>query len=160
MGDDVNISQGSDGRTRAFARVLGPFLGVLCFSVLLRADNLQPILTEFTASDVWPWVTGAYATAGGIAVVTFHRSWRGATAVIVSLLGWMMLVKGIALLTFPNALESSASRMVSATAVVWVVYGLLMVVSLYLSYMGWRPARENEPHSASRAGKGVRHATP
>lgn len=135
----MNISPQADSRTRAFARVLGPLLGILSVAVLLRTDNLMPIVSEFTASAVWPWVTGVFVTAAGIAVVTFHRTWRGATALIVSLLGWMMLVKGVLLLIVPSSLDSVANRLVGATAAVPVVYSLLALVSLYLSYMGWRP---------------------
>lgn len=154
----MNISQRADGRTRSFARVLGPLLGIMSFAVLLRADDLTPILSEFSASVVWPWVTGVFVTAAGIAVVTFHRSWRGATAVIVSLLGWAMLAKGILLLTFPAALDSLAQRTLSATAVVPVIYALLMVGSLYVSYMGWRSERPPNDRGAS-AGKWPKHLT-
>lgn len=155
----MNVSQRADGHTRHFARVLGPLLGIMSFAVLLRADDLTPILSEFSASAVWPWVTGVFVTAAGIAVVTFHRSWRGPTAFIVSLLGWTMLAKGILLLTFPSALDSLAHRMLSATAVVPVVYALLMVGSLYLSYMGWR--RSERPHNdqGASAGKWPKHLT-
>lgn len=149
----------AESRTRTLARILGPFLVVLSVSVLLRAGDLQPILSEFAASAVWPWATGVYVTAAGIAVVAFHRSWRGAAAVLVSLLGWLTMVKGILLLTFPSALDSLASRMVSATALMWVVYAILMVVSLYLTYVGWRPEREDELHRASRADGDVPRAT-
>lgn len=146
----MNIAPQVDSRTRAFARVLGPLLGILSVSVLLRTDNLTPILSEFSTSAVLPWVTGVFVTAAGIAVVTFHRSSRGAAALIVSLLGWMMLVKGILLLVVPKSLDAVANRLVSTTAAVPVVYSLLALVSLYLVYMGWRPVDDhNEVCTAS-----------
>lgn len=155
----MNISPQADSRTRAFARVLGPLLGILSVSVLLRTDNLMPIVSEFTASAVWPWVTGVFVTAAGIAVVTFHRTWRGATAFMVSSLGWMILVKGILLLIVPSSLDSVAHRMVSTTAAVPVVYSLLALVSLYLIYAGWRSGSDNERPTSSRTSGKSPHAT-
>lgn len=155
----MRISQQPASRTRTFARVLGPLLGILSVSVLLRADDLMPILSEFTASAVWPWVTGVYVTAAGIAVVTFHRLWRGAAAFIISLLGWMMLAKGVLLLTAPGSLDSLGSRMVSATAVVPVVYSLLALVSLYLIYIGWCPGHDDRAGNTLRTSGKSPHAT-
>jgi hypothetical protein len=124
---------------------------VLAVSFLLRANDISALLAEFTVSDLWPWVTGAYATAAGLAIVAFHRSWRGSAAVVVvvSLIGWTLLAKGVLLLTAPNTLESIASRMVNATSVVPVVYALLVAVGLYLTYIGWNSDRIPLQHNAS-----------
>jgi hypothetical protein len=74
-----------------FARVLGPFFTIVAIIVALRAPDMRQLLSEFTASDVWPWVTGAYILMGGIAIVAFHQLWRGTAAIIVSVLGWLLV---------------------------------------------------------------------
>ena len=51
-------------RTRMFARVLGPFFAIVAVVVALRAPDMRQLLSEFTASDVWPWVTGAFILMG------------------------------------------------------------------------------------------------
>lgn len=65
------------GRTRMFARVIGPFVAAIAIIAALRGSEMTALLAQFTASAVWPWVTGgAFVLLGGIAVVAFHQYWR------------------------------------------------------------------------------------
>jgi len=136
-----------------FARVLGPFFAIIAIAVTLRAPDMRALLTEFTTSNVWPWVTGAFVLLGGIAVVAFHQYWRGAAAIIVSVLGWLLVVRGILLIAFPRVFASLADRMIGAVGA-WqgacVVMGL---IGLYLTYVGWKPVRNpqqgNELHAST-----------
>ena len=100
-------------RTKSFARVLGPFLTIVSFVAAVRMSEMRTLLSEFAASQVWPWVTGAFVLIGGIAVVAFHNQWRNPAAVIVSLLGWMLVVRGLVLLAFPATFTSLADQMIA-----------------------------------------------
>ena len=100
-------------QTRRFARVLGPFLTILVIVALMRADDMPQLLSEFTTSDVWPWVTGAFVLMGGIAIIAFHQIWRGLPAIIVSTLGWLLAVRGVLLIAFPGIFAAVADWMIS-----------------------------------------------
>jgi hypothetical protein len=124
-----------------FARVLGPFFTIVAIVVALRAPDMRQLLAEFTASDVWPWVTGAFTLMGGIAVVAFHQLWRDPAAVIISVMGWLLVVRGTVLLAFPDAFASLANRMIGAVGVWSAVYVVMALIGLYLTYVGWKPVR-------------------
>jgi hypothetical protein len=50
-------------------------------------------------------VSGIFTMAGGIATVIAHNIWSGgALPVAVTVLGWMMLIKGLALMAAPPQL--------------------------------------------------------
>ncbi len=72
----MNINHEPRGRTRMFARVIGPFVAAIAIIAALRGSEMTALLAQFTASAVWPWVTGAFVLLGGIAVVAFHQYWR------------------------------------------------------------------------------------
>lgn len=128
-------------RTRMFARVLGPFFTITMIAAMVRAADMKQVLSEFTASNVWPYVTGVFVLATGIAIVAFHQIWRGAAAIIISVLGWLMVVRGILLMAFPGVFASLADRMVGATAA-WVsAFAVMALIGLYLTYVGWKPVR-------------------
>ncbi len=133
------MNRNSEHRTRMFARVLGPFFMIVKGTALARAADMKQVLSEFTASDVWPYVTGTFILAAGIGIVAFHQIWRGAAAIIVSVLGWLLVARGILLMAFPGVFASVADRMVGATAA-WVsAFVVMSLVGLYLTYVGWRP---------------------
>lgn len=133
--------------TRAFARVLGPFFTVVSATVVARFADMPKLLAEFGSSVVWPWVTGAFVLMAGIVVVALHPHWRGAAAMIVSLLGWIMVVRGILLMAFPNFFMSIADRTIGAEGVWRAVFAIFVVIGLYLTYTGWvsRPERTVSP---------------
>jgi len=135
----MNASHQTPVRTRMFARVLGPFITVIAIVVALRSPDMRGLLDEFTGSQVWPWVTGAYLLLGGIAVIAFHQYWRGAAEVIISVFGWVLAARGVFLLAFPEAFASVSNRVIGATAVWLAVYVAMAIVGLYLTYVGWRP---------------------
>ncbi len=125
-------------RTRMFARVLGPFFTIVMIAAMARFADMRQLLSEFTASVVWPYVTGVFILAGGIAIVAFHQIWRGAAAIIVSVLGWLLVARGILLIAFPSVFASIADRMIGATAGWIAAFVVMTLVGLYLTYVGWK----------------------
>lgn len=124
-----------------FARVLGPFLLIMMLAAMARAADMRQLLSEFTASDVWPYVTGAFILMGGISIVAFHQIWRGVAAIVVSVLGWLLVARGLLLVAFPGVFASLADRMIDATAVWIIAFVVMALVGVFLTYVGWKPVR-------------------
>jgi hypothetical protein len=127
-----------------FARVLGPYLVIITCAALARASHLRTLLRDFGSSSVWPWVTGAFVLLGGLTVVALHQYWRGTAAVIVSLIGWLTTLKGVALVAFPRPYISAGESAVDGTWW-WIVMVIVALAGLYLTYVGWIPERGVQP---------------
>lgn len=146
----MSESSQSQVRTRTFARALGPFFAIVSAVIAVRASAMPTLLSQFTANQVWSWVVGALTLMAGIAIVAFHQYWRSAAAVIVSVLGWVLVVRGLFLLAFPDVFASLGQRVIGAVGIWQAVYGVLAVVGLYLTYVGWMPPARNQlQHKAS-----------
>jgi hypothetical protein len=128
-------------RTRSFARVLGPFIAVVPAIVAIRLGSIGSQLSSFSTDPMWPWVLGALLFFSGLFVVAFHQYWRSVAAVIISLFGWFLLLRGFALLATPhlivNAARTATQTSGLAVGVVQVGFGLLTLCGLYLTYVGW-----------------------
>lgn len=133
----MTMDQEVQRRTRAFARVLGPFYLIAGIVMAVRAADMRSLLDEFASNDVWPWTTGAFVLVGGIAIIAFHQYWHSAAAALVSVIGWGMAFKGFALLAFPHAYSAFADHLIGATAVWRGGYVLGAVMGVYLTYVGW-----------------------
>ncbi len=154
----MSMAHETGDSTRNFARVLGPYLVILAVVVAARAPDMSGLLSEFTASSVWPFVMGAFALLGGLAIVAFHQVWRGAAAIIVSALGWLLVVRGVVLLAFPTVLTNVGDWFIDATAV-WVgAYVVMALLGLYLTWVGYGTGRKQQPRNDRTADQGVSHA--
>jgi hypothetical protein len=135
----MNVSQQSEIRTRIFSRVLGPFLVIVDVTAIARASDMQNLLSQFEANSLWTFVTGAFILVFGLIIVAGHQYWRGAAAIIVSVLGWLVTLRGLLLLAFPKVFVSVANSMIGAQ-VWWVALCIAAaLVGLYLTYVGWAP---------------------
>jgi hypothetical protein len=124
-----------------FARVLGPFLIIVDVTAVARTADMRELLAEFAASSLWSWVAGAFILLAGLIVIALHQYWRGPAAIIVSLLGWLVALRAVFLLAFPDTFVSLANNLVGAQAWWQGVCIAFVAVGLYLTYVGWVPAR-------------------
>jgi uncharacterized membrane protein len=157
----MSTPEQSQMRTRMFARTLGPFFTIVPTTVAVRASYMQELFTEFKANPMWPWLFGAILLMFGLVIIAFHQYWRGPAAIIVSVVGWFLAIRGVLLLTVPSAYDAAGNALYSsgATPVIWVVFICLATAGLYLTYVGWKPeprapkalanATQNRPDAAS-----------
>ena len=124
-----------------FARVIGPYLAIIAATAALRPNDMRALLSGFEADPLWSWVTGAFILLLGLVVIALHPYWRGAAAIIVSVLGWLVAVKGLFLVAVPHAYFSMANSAVDAMG--WWRAGAVIeiLIGLYLAYVGWVPAK-------------------
>jgi uncharacterized membrane protein len=102
---------------------------------------MRTLFTEFKANPMWPWLFGAILLIFGLVIIAFHQYWRSPAAIIVSVVGWFLAIRGVLLLTVPQAYNAAGNALYSsrATAAIWVVFVCLALSGLYLTYVGWKP---------------------
>jgi len=115
-------------RTRAFARVIGPFVAVATVIVAIRLPDLTGLVDDLFANAVLPWMLGAMMLIAGLIVIAFHQYWRGVTAVLISLFGWFVALRGVTLMAFPATIETRAADTLASQ-------GLLLVARIFFGLM-------------------------
>ena len=77
-------------------RLLGLYLVAISGGMLANRRRTLATLDEMARSGPWMLFSGMVATAGGLAVVLGHQVWSGgALPVVVTLVGWAALLKGV-----------------------------------------------------------------
>ncbi len=123
--------------TRLFARVLGPYFVIAMAVYVAQSPDVPALLESLDANPMLPWVTGAFTLITGLVIVALHQEWGNAAAVIISVTGWLTVLKGIAIMGFPSMYSSLADSMTNAAAFI-VTQGLVVgALGLYLTYVGW-----------------------
>jgi hypothetical protein len=97
----MSPSQQSQIRTRMLARVVGPYLVIIAATVALRPADMRAMLSQFQANPLWAWVVGAFILLLGLVAIALHPYWRGAAAILVSVVSWLVAIKGLFLVAFP-----------------------------------------------------------
>jgi hypothetical protein len=138
---EINMSATPEAaaRTRAFARVIGPFVMIATTIINLRMPELTtaPFLSAFFDNPVIVWMTGAMLLFLGLVVIAFHQYWSSVTAVIISLFGWYLALRGLVLLGAPELYAHASSASMNMLPVIRVGFGLLTLMGIWLTFVGW-----------------------
>jgi hypothetical protein len=112
---------------------LGKFFGLfcllLCLAMVARPKSALAAIQSIMGSPGLLLLTGVTTSAAGVAAVLGHNVWsEGPLSLAVTLLGWMTLVKGVALMAVPpsvlRALYSTLQypqrfRLIMGAAMAW-----------------------------------------
>jgi hypothetical protein len=127
-------------RTRAFARVIGPYVATFGIVYAIRLPELTGLVDELFTQSFQMLMLGALMLAAGLVVVGLHRNWRGPLAVTISLFGWFVAIRGFLLIAAPSTIEAGADAALlspAATTVARVFFAALGTLGLVLAYAGW-----------------------
>jgi hypothetical protein len=119
------------------ARLVGPFFLVASLAMLVNRTVYQDLAEEFIESPALIWLTGMFALLAGLAIVNFHNLWVADWRVIITVLGWLWIAKGLARLTMPGLLQrwgenwTGRPAVLVASGVVAALVGLVLCVKGY-----------------------------
>jgi hypothetical protein len=143
--------------SKYLARLMGPVLltiGVgMVFGMLLEGDAYSSLAKEFIASRALIFITGALALTAGLAVVNAHNLWVPDWRVVVTILGWLLIVRGISNLVFPATMQTLGGRMIASHAGVLAGAAVTIVIGVILSVMGYEDLWNGAKPAASTVAK-------
>jgi len=84
------------------AKVLGLYLTIFGLLVLLRRAQVQAIVAEFLDNPPAVFLGGIIGLILGIILVVSHNIWVADWRVLITILSWIILVKGTYYLFFPK----------------------------------------------------------
>ncbi len=87
------------------ARILGPLYVISGIGMLVSTDSYRNMIGEFWANPVFACLGGFFATGGGLVILAFHSNWATDWTLLITLIGWIAVVKGALLLVMPRLFE-------------------------------------------------------
>jgi hypothetical protein len=93
-------------RTVFLGKLLGLYLIAISAAMFARPQATVDIMKGIIQNPPLLFMSGIIAVAGGLAIVLGHNVWSGgALPILVTLFGWISLIKGMALLLLSPATE-------------------------------------------------------
>ena len=90
-------------RTAYLSRLLGLFAIVVALAMITYKQETVETIAALMSNSASVFAVGLIAVAAGLALILAHNVWSGGAAtVIVTLVGWLSLIKGLACLFLPQ----------------------------------------------------------
>ena len=119
------------------AQILGPMYVIVAVGLFLNAPAYQRVFEEFLESPVLAYLGGLLALTFGLLVLAFHNVWRADWTLVVTLIGWMGLIKGTLLVVYPSAVIRLSRPLLARPARLRIWAAVPLTLGLFLSVKGY-----------------------
>jgi len=129
--------------TSFISRLIGLYSILVALSMISHRQATVEAVTKLLHDPSMTFVLGVITLAAGLAMVLVHNIWSGgALAVIVTLVGWLALIKGLLFLFLPPDVEAEFFlKELHYHQLFYVYVGLSIVVGAYLTYGGFASSK-------------------
>lgn len=105
--------------------------------MLINPDYYRKIVESFETNPALTYITSLIMIVAGFVLVTFHNVWVAGWPVIITILGYAILVKAIALLLFPRELMKFSKELVKKVTNIRLYAVIALAIGLGLMYLGF-----------------------
>lgn len=120
------------------ARLIGPLFVVLGVGILLNQKLYADMIGQAVLVPVVIYLFGVMALLAGLAILNVHRAWTADWRVLITILGWLLVIAGIVRIALPGIAASLALTLYTGTAAMAIVGIIVLVVGGYLTFEGYR----------------------
>lgn len=104
---------------------------------LLNEGYLKKLLTGFCDNISLMFIVGIITLALGFIMVTFHNRWHCHWGIIITIIGWLGLIKGLVLLVLPGLMDKMLVWYESKLAVIKFYPLIIIALGAFLAALGF-----------------------
>jgi hypothetical protein len=119
------------------ARLLGPLLLLPGIGLLVNPRAFRAMATEVAGSVTLVYLFGLLDFAAGLTIVLVHNVWTVNWRVLITLIGWLLLIRGAARILITDTLIGYAKALIRNKRLYPVSGGVLVILGLVLCYFGY-----------------------
>ena len=92
------------------AKLLGPPLLIVGIGILINRAYYLAMTRQFVGSSPLMYLGAVVGMVAGLAIVLVHNVWAADWRVLITLLGWIHVIRGAATVIFPQKAADFAAR--------------------------------------------------
>ncbi len=118
------------------AQLIGIYLFIVSLAMLVHQQRYKKVMTDFLANPALISLSGGLGVIIGLLIVLCHNIWISDWPVLVTLIGWFILLQGIARIFFTGRfIKAMKDIMTKSCYLIWCWVWLLL--GLYLIWVGF-----------------------
>ncbi len=129
--------------SKFLARVIGIYMLIISVGFLINIKELTGHVQNMINNPELMFVTGFFTLIIGILLVVSHNIWECNWKVIITIIAWIVLLKGASLVFYPRFLDTITEEFVRNPTMAYVCLIIDLIIALVLIYFGFRT---NEIH--------------
>ena len=120
------------------AKLMGPILFVVAVSILINEKNTRAMAKEVFGSHALIYVFGIFDLLIGLVLVAVHNVWVMDWRVIITVIGWLSIVRGLVRILFAPYLMKHGPKLLKKQGLLMGIAIVMLILGAVLSYYGYR----------------------
>ena len=120
------------------AKLIGPVMIVIGLAVLLNQDGFRKLSQEFLASRALLFLSGLVLLPAGIAILIVHNIWRLDWRVLITIIGWLIVVSSAVRLLAPRFVAERGNTMLKHPQMPLIAGIIWAAIGFVLFFFGYR----------------------
>ena len=122
------------------SKLIGLYCILVALSMIIRRQATVETVTALLQNSPLMWIVGVITLAAGLAMVLAHNIWSGGgLAAVVTLVGWITLIKSLFFLFLPPEMEARLFlEQLHYQQLFYFYSACSLVLGIYLTYGGFR----------------------
>jgi hypothetical protein len=119
-------------------------------AMIARRQDMVASVDAMVHNPTLLLIVGLIALALGLAMVLAHNIWSGGVLpVVVTIIGWLILIRGLVLLFLPAATVAGLFEAMHFSRLLYLYASISLVLGIYLTFTGFRGG-ERRPQRSKR----------
>lgn len=122
----------------SLARVIGPSCLIIAIGMMTNPSVFRHAVDEFRqgGQKMLLLLAGAVHVILGLALITIHGVWQWDWTLLITIVGWLVFLRGVFLLWFPGGIVALTKTLHQRPWWPYLTSAILLAVGIVLTYYG------------------------
>lgn len=124
--------------SKFLGKVMGIYLIIVNLAMLVNMQQFASLISNLNNDAPLMFVSGFIALIVGLLAVVSHNVWQWSWRVIITILAWLILIKGITILFYPSVIRNLSLSFIQNQGFAYGTIIVDFVLGITLCYFGFK----------------------
>jgi hypothetical protein len=122
------------------ARIIGLMLMIVCSATLFNRKHFPGWMNDVIVHPVLVFIIGIFDVLLGLLIIFTHNIWEFDWRILITLMGWLLLIRGILRLFFPQSIINfiRQQKRQQYDSIILIISSVFFLIGLFLTYQGFK----------------------
>lgn len=126
-----------DRSTILAARIMGPALLLFGAALLAGRVDLAELVAALVSDPALRLFAAAISVIAGLVLAVLHNRWGCPSAIAITLIGWLLVLRGASLLMAPPEVMTSFKWVIEAPVLPLISGSLMVAIGGWFAFVGF-----------------------
>ena len=105
--------------------------------ILVNPGFYKKLFEDFIENAAVMYLGGIMALLVGYLILAFHNTWTGGFSVIITIFGWLAMIKGLVILIRPKIMIALSKAILQKENILKIEAVVIIILGLAFSFLGF-----------------------